>query len=218
MLSVNPWLHIWIHPKETIRKVISYNPNFRIWALSAIFGFVSLMFLEQIYSPGYRFSLKTILLFSILLAPFWGYFLFTILSWLVYSMGKLIGSKGGFLEVRSVAAWSSVPYFFNLICWAIMIVVFKRGLFTDFPEGISLSSFQMNLLLSLIAIKLVMVVWSLVIYIQGLSFVQELSTAKSILNIVLVVFILSIILGIIWIAIVNSCGYFFDVPLITFRI
>jgi len=218
MLSLNPWFHIWVHPKETVRKIISFNPYFRIWILAAVFGFVSLMFLEQIYSPGYRFSLLSILLFSILAAPFWGYFLFTSLSWLVYVTGKLIGSKGGFTEICTVTAWSSVPYVINMACWIVMIVVFKKDLFTDFPAGKLLESLQINLILTLSALKLGMTIWSIVIYIQALSFVQELSIAKTLLNILLAAFIISVVLGILWIAIAGTCGNFFDVPLITFRI
>jgi len=217
MLSLNPWTNIWIHPKKTIKQVVAYNPNFRLWVLSTIIGFSSLMFLEQFFSPGLKYSLKAILLFSLFISPFWGYFVLCFLSFLIHRVGKLMNSKASYSDVRAVASWSSVPYSVSLIVWIVLIAFFKNDLFKNFPQNTSLTEAQMSFVLIALGIKLVMTTWSFFIYIQGLSLIQEFNISKTLLNIAFVLLIASAIVFLLWSAIVNTCGYFYDVPLITFR-
>lgn len=215
MLDKNPWLSIWVHPKETIEWIISFNPSYRLWPLATVYGFSSLMNLAQIYAPGYHFSLLTILISAIILAPIWGYFLYGVFSFLITKTGRWLNGSASFIQVRAVAIWASVPFTVNALCWLVMIIVFGGGVFKDFPGGNILSSLQMNIVLTVMLIKLSMTIWSLVIYLQGLATVHKFSIAKSMLNVVIAAFIVFVALLIVWVAIVNTCGYFFDVPLIT---
>jgi len=217
MLSLNPWTNIWIHPKKTIKEIVAYNPNFRLWVLSTIFGFSSLMYLEQIFSPGLKYSLKAIILFSLLIAPFWGYFVFCFLSFLVHRVGKLMNSKASYSDVRAVASWSCVPYSISSLVWIILIFFFGNDLFKNFPQNTSITEVQMSFVLAALGIKLTMTTWSFFIYIQGLSLIQGFNIPKTILNIVFAMLIVSVIIFLLWSAIVNTCGYFYDVPLVTFR-
>lgn len=217
MFNKSPWFSIWIHPKETIESIVSVNPNHRLWPLATVYGFSSLMNLAQVYAPGYQFNLLTILIASIVLAPFWGYFLYGVSSFLIAKTGRWLNGSASFIQVRAVAIWASVPFIINVLCWVVMIIVFGEGLFKDFPGGNILSSLQMNIVLTVMLIKLGMTIWALVIYLQGLTVVHKFSIAKSMLNVVIVAFIIFVILLILWIAIVNTCGHFFDVPLITWN-
>ncbi len=217
MLSLNPWTNIWIHPKKTIKQIVAYNPNFRLWVLSTIIGFSSLMFLEQLFSPGLKYSLKAILLFSFFVSPFWGYFILCFLSFLIHRVGKQMNSKASYSDVRAVASWACVPYIVSLVIWIVMISFFKNDLFKSFPQNVLLTEAQISFVLVALGIKLAMTIWSFFIYIQGLSSIQEFSIPKTLLNITFVALIVSVIIFLLWAAIVNTCGYFYDVPLITFR-
>jgi len=175
------------------------------------------MFLEQFFSPGFKYSLKTILLFSLFASPFWGYFILSFLSFLIHRVGKQMNSKASYSDVRAVASWSCVPYSVSSAIWIVMIVFFKNNLFKNFPQNIFLTEAQVSFVLVALGIKLVMTIWSFFIYIQGLSFIQEFSISKTLLNIAFVTLIVTAIIFLLWAAIVNTCGYFYDVPLITFR-
>jgi Yip1 domain len=217
MLSLNPWISIWIHPKKTIQQVIAYNPNFRIWVLATIIGFATLMLLEQIFSPAFKYSLRAILTFTLILSPFWGYFVLNLVSFLTYKIGKIMDSKRSFSDVRAALSWSCVPYIIICICWIVMLMIFKGQLFKDFPQNITLKKWHIETILIISLVKLSMSVYSLIIYIQALAYVQEFSIKKTLLNLFFVGGILTTIIFLLWTVIVNTCGYFFDIPLITFR-
>jgi len=59
----NPWLRMWVKPKTTIRKIIEYNPNFRLFWLSAIYGIVSLLSSSQSFALGHRLHFFVILFY-----------------------------------------------------------------------------------------------------------------------------------------------------------
>lgn len=196
MLPINPWVYIWIHPKKCVKNIIAYNPNFRIWALATIFGFVSLLFIGQNFSLGNYFSFKKILLGVCVLAPFWGYAFFSLSSWLINLIGKLLHAKGRFTEIRTVVAWSCVPYVFHAILWIIILAYFRGSIFSNFVQNDDISSKMINIMVVFFVLKLFLSIWSFVLLIQGLSYIQEISIAKTILNVIGVFFILGVLLGI----------------------
>lgn len=212
MFEENPWLSIWVHPRKTIQKIISVNPNHRVWLLACIYGFCSLMNLAQLYALGYSLSLPILLIGVVVFSFFWGYFLLTIFSWLIFKVGSWLKGVGSFIHIRTVTAWACVPLTVNAMVWILLMILFGLDLFKDFPK--SLSSAQMNTILAVLLIKLAMSIISLIIYLQGVSFVHQFSIAKTIASILIVACILLVFFGILWV-IIASC--FFDIPFITFK-
>lgn len=217
MFEGNPWLSIWVRPRKTIQNIISVNPNHRLGILACIYGFCSLMNLAQLYVLGYRFSLPVLLIGIVVFSFFWGYFLLTIFSWLIFKVGSWLKGAGSFVHIRAVAAWASVPLAINAIAWGLLIILFGLDLFKGFSGRETLSSTQMNTILTILLVKLAMSIVSLIIYLQGISIVHQFSISKAILNILIVACILAIFFVAVWIIIASSCGHFFDMPLVTFK-
>ena len=190
----SPWITIWTKPQETIRAIVSENPKRSIWILAWIYGFLSLVNGFQSFSLGTASHFLILLLVAVILAPFWGMVLFGVWSWVVLWVGKILGGQGTFLSVRAAFAWSCVPLMLNVGLWLFVIFLFGSSMFQMMQpqEGVVMVLFLVFLA------KIAMLVWALVIYINGLAEVQQFSIAKAIGNIVLSWLAIAVVVLLIW--------------------
>lgn len=190
---MNPWITIWTSPRKTIARIVSENPQQGLWRLAAIYGFLSLLNGFQSYALGDIAHLIAILLLALILAPIWGMLVFGAWSWVIYRVGKLLNGKGTFSFVRAAFAWSCVPLILNIFLWMILIVAFGTSLFQTVPL-----TGPVFFLLVVLIFKVIVLVWSLVIYINALAEVQKFSIARSIANIVLAWVAIAAVVLLIW--------------------
>lgn len=196
--SFNPWLSIWTKPRATIRRIVDENPNRSLWLLAAIYGFVSLMNNAQTLALGQSLHTAVIFFMVLILAPFWGYAFFSIWSAAVYLIGKLFKGQGSFSMVRSAYAWSSVPFVFNLILWISLAVIFGPKLFMPAAMTNEITEPLMLFLFFVLVGRLVLAVWSLVIYFNTLAEVQSYSVLKAIFNVVIAAILMALISWFFW--------------------
>ncbi len=196
MPEKSAWLTIWTKPRETIRRIISDNPKQGLWRLATIYGFVSLLSTFQSLSMGSQVGVWFIFIISLIFAPIWGYILFAIWSGVMTWIGRLFRGNGDFQGLRAAYAWSCVPLLVNGLLWIVMILLFGSALFTaggttfhTFPQG-------MGILLSFLLFgKVIMSIWSLVIYLNAVAEVQQFSILRAIGNVVVSGIIFGIALG-----------------------
>jgi Yip1 domain len=193
LLGINPWFRMWIKPRDTIRKIVDFDPNYRLYFLSAIYGFVSLLGTSQGLALGRFWNLLLVLIFCLVLSPIWGYIVFSISSFFIHICGKWIKGKGSYKEVRSAIAWSNVPMIVNVFLWIIMIVIFQQDVINEFPGEIVISQSQRAFLVFTFAVQIIVSIWILVLYIISLSEVQKFSIGKAILNI-LIAFVIFVVI------------------------
>lgn len=197
MPEKSAWLTIWTSPRETIRRILSDNPKHGLWRLATIYGFVSLLGAFQSFSKGSHVELWVIFFASLIFAPIWGYILFSVWSGVMTWVGHLFKGNGDFQGIRAAYAWSCLPVLVNAALWIVMIVLFGSVLFIEggttfhtFPEG-------MGILLAVLLLgKVIMSIWSLVIYLNALAEVQQFSILRAIGNIVVSGIVFGIAIGI----------------------
>ncbi len=194
-IGINPWVKIWTNPKEAIQKIITYKVNYGFNILCAIYGIVNLLNIFQAASWGTSLSLPYILLLSIFLSWLFGYLIFSLLSFITYITGKILFGKGTYKQLRAALAWAHLPLFITLLTWIILLIVFKESLFQNFMV---IGSFQTIVVFCIKIIQFILSIWSLVIYINALSQVQQFSILKAILN---MIFAMIILIGISYIGI-----------------
>lgn len=202
----NPWVSIWTHPRATISRIIAENPNRSLWWLAAIYGFCSLMNMFQTVALGSAASTLWILILAIVLSPFYGYICFAVWSWFVFGVGKWFKGQGTFRTVRAAYAWSCVPILVNIPLWLLMVIIFGHQLFLNFPDAHLLPTAQVLILFLILIAKVVLSIWSLVIYLNALSEVQNFSVLKAILNVVVAGVILAMIFFILWSLLIYAVG------------
>ena len=188
-VNLNPWLSIWVRPKQTIRQIVDYNSNFRLFFLSFFYGLVSLLSLSQSMSAGNVINVFLMFIICIIFAPLWGYLVFSFSSFFIYYTGKWLKGEAKYNEIRAAIAWSNVPMMGNLLLWIIMIGFFGSIVFKNFPADYPLLSSQTAVLFAILFLQLILSIWVLVLYINTLAEVQKFSIAKSIINIIIAVVI-----------------------------
>jgi len=201
-----PWLSIWTRPRATISQITAENPYRSLWLLAAIYGFCSLMNLFQSMTLGTALGTAGILILAIVLAPFWGWINLSIWSGFVFWIGKWFKGDGSFATVRSAYAWSCVPLIVNIPLWLLMVILFGHQLFLNFPNAHLLSNGEMMLLFAILVIKVVLAIWSLVIYLNALAEVQKFSVLRAICNVVVAGVVVGIIVFVLWSLLAYALG------------
>lgn len=181
--SLNRPLNILTHPRQTIKKIISYNPNYFLLILSFIYGFPWILNLAQTATLGRMYPQIQIVIAALLLAIPIGYIAFSFFSLLYLWIGKLIQGKGSFLTIRSAVAWSNVPNAISILIWIVFMVLFRDSLFND---GIANVRGFSNYAMIAFIIQVICSIWAFWILLSTLSQVQKFSLWKALLNIVLV--------------------------------
>jgi hypothetical protein len=194
----NPWLTIWTSPRATIGRIVRENPNKSLWLLAAIYGFSSLMNMFQSASLGSNVSTIGLLVLAVVLSPLWGWICFSIWSAFVTWTGKWFKGEGHFKAIRAAYAWSCVPITLNIPLWLLMVILFGHQLFLNFPNAHLMPNGLVVLMFVILVIKMILAVWSLVIYLNALAEVQNFSVVKAILNAVVAALAMTIILFVIW--------------------
>lgn len=197
-LGVNPWTHIWTHPRETIRSIVDFNPKHRFFLLSFLHGLPTLFYFAQDMSMGSTFSLVGIILTSIILATFIGMLSITIGTALIYWTGKWIGGQGTFYPIRAAVSWSNVPNTVIIATWGVLIFLFRNQLFVKgFPQE-TLGTPNLLLITVLMLLQLTMSIWAIVILVKELAEVQGFSAWKGLLNVIIpivIIFVAFFIIG-----------------------
>lgn len=137
------------------------------------------------------------LILAIVVSAIYGYVSFSIWSWFVTWVGKFFKGQGQFKTIRASYAWSSVPLILNIPLWLLMVALFGHQLFLNMPDAHLLSGWKVFVLFLVMIAKVILAIWSLVIYINALAEVQKYSVIRAILNILVagvIVFIISLVL------------------------
>lgn len=203
-MGFNPWLRMWTHPKSTIRSIVNYDPNYRLYILSAIYGFVSLIGSFQSFALGRAINFYYLLIIGLIIAPIWGYLIFSFASFFIHLTGKWLKGQAKYKEIRACIAWSNVPMIGNLILWIFLLIIFKSDIFNDFPGSFEITIPQRSILFIVMLSQLILSIWVIVLYINSLAEVQKFSVGKSVLNMIL--------------AVILFIGIFFVVSFISFLI
>lgn len=195
---MNPWRTMWIRPRATIRSVVAENPKRSLWVLASIYGFSSLLNSFQSLALGGVVPTLGLVLFAIIISPFWGYLLFAAWGWLVSVVGKWFKGQGSFSAIRAAYAWSCVPLMVNVVIWLMLVILMGGQIFQNFIDGHLLSQTQIVVLFSLLIAKMAFVIWSIVLYLNALAEVQKFSILRAILNVVIAGVIAFIVLAVLY--------------------
>lgn len=194
-LDVNPWLRIWIAPRDTIRKIVEFNPKLRLYVLSTIYGIPLLLHLAQNLSLGQGVSLLAIVIGTLILSMGAGLAVLSACSGLIFWTGKWIGGKGSFQAVRAALAWSYVTDIVSIVLWGVLISVFKQTVFLQtFPQTVFVGR-ELSTIVLVSFVQFIIAVWAFVILLKALGEVQGFSAWKALLNLAIPFFVLS---GVVW--------------------
>ncbi len=141
--------------------------------------------LAQNMAFGFSYSLVGIVIGAIFLALLAGMVGISIVSAVIYVTGKWVGGKGSFLQVRSAVSWANITNIVTILLWGVLIAYFRHDLFTDTFITAPFTQRESMMVMGIFLTQTAMSIWSLVLLIQSVAEVQEFSSAKAVLNLLL---------------------------------
>jgi len=176
---------MWISPRETISAIVKRDPKYRFFWLSALYGLTLMFNIAQSFSLAERFSMVGVLLIAAVLSVFVGMIGISIGSLLVFWVGRWIGGKSSYDNIRAAVAWSNVTNVVNVFVWAILLGVFGNEVFlSGFSQKVFIG-YESAVVFLVFLVQAVVAVWSFLILVKGISEVQGFSSWKALLNIVI---------------------------------
>lgn len=184
-LGMNPWLEIWVRPRQTIRAILNYNSGYLFPLLCWIYGFPMLLQAAQNLSLGDRFSMGAILIGCLVLAIVPGYLMINLMAGLLYWTGKWIGGKGSFEEVRGAVTWSSAPSVVTIAIWVINLLMFGKFVFSAGFVLMPIFGGQLAMVAIISILQLVVAIWAFIILLKTVAEAQLFSAWKGLLNVII---------------------------------
>ena len=193
----NPWVSMWREPRQTIQTIAEHHPKRSLWLLAWVYGFTSLLNGFQSVPIALQVGLLPMFLLAVIIAPFWGYAAMSIWSYIIVLVGKVFKGKANFHTARAAYAWSCVPLLGNIPIWLILVFIYPMN-FLGMQGNIQVPTPLMILLFLILVAKLILSVWSLVIYLIALAQVQGFSVMCAIGNSILAGIVIGVVLWVIW--------------------
>ncbi|WP_431026878.1 Yip1 family protein [Lysinibacillus sp. LZ02] len=187
---MNPFISVWLHPKQTARYVIDHKP---IWfaIVLGLVGFIATGFSVFQDSEVYPdFSYVWIFLISIFLAPLLGIVIMFIYAGVIYLMGKLLKGTGAFWDVFKASSLSYIPTIITGPLYILWMFVAPESFF--FPYVTDAFAIIMSI------ITIVTMIWGIVISVGAIAEAHQFSIMRAIVTIIVPTILLIIFLTIIF--------------------
>ena len=187
---MNPFLSVWLHPKQTARYVIEQKSLFYVIML-VIFGYIASAFSGFENTELYPdFSYVWIFLIVLILGPILGIIMMFITSGITFFVGKLLKGTGSFWDIFKACSLSSIPAIITGPLYILWMFVSPESFF--YATETSAFAIVMGIIMIVIAI------WSVVIIVAAVAEAHQFSIMRSIVTLIipailLVIFIFVVI-------------------------
>lgn len=185
-MRINPWRHIWFHPKNTMRWALENSPTRLLLLLASVAGILQALGVVFSLQSSYpdKMLLHSPLFIALigLLGIGLGIFHLYLGGWLYQLTGSWLGGKGTFKQLKAAVGWSFYP----------LAVAAALNLVTLFiPTTNSLLYVPFALL------YLVVAVWSFIILFNLIAAAHQFSAWKGFFTLLIGVFLLLVALALI---------------------
>jgi hypothetical protein len=176
---------IWTSPTEVFKYVVAkkYRQNFFV-ALLLLAGISNTFGQAFSRNMGDDISLLGIFLFCIIFGALIGWVPFYIYAALMSWTGKWLKGKGNTNSILTVICFAMIPSIVGLVLLIPQIGVLGNDLFK--ADNFESTDLGVRIFVMFIGIlEAILLVWTIVLLIIGISVVQKISIGKSILNLLL---------------------------------
>ena len=115
---MNPWVSIWLKPRQTIRQIVDTNPQYLVLPLILVIGgIVGPTGYPRFLSGLFHVSGPFALIMEVGLGCLSSLIGLYVFGWLYRWVGSWFGGQAKNVEVRTVIAWLQIPMFVALLLW-----------------------------------------------------------------------------------------------------
>lgn len=165
-------------PRAAFRRIaLSRHKNYVI-LLSCLLGMALVYSVIWFKSLGPKFPNFALLVGAgVILGPFAGILTTFVFSLLVHRVGRMLGGRGSFRNVRAATVYASVPIVYSLVLvFPIEIAIFGSYFFSDNPPPLVINPAAYIVLLGFDGAA---VLWSLLLLIEGTVVVNGFTRGKA---------------------------------------
>ena len=179
----SPLRSIWFHPAKTIAFIAHENPGYRLFVLPIAAGLVTLPTAALFGDADLDFSIGFAWASLVAFGPITELLQVFVGAYLIRLTGAWLGGKAGSTSIQAAIVWGNVPIvamtFLGIV--ALVFSIFYSEL-ADEPLQWGQSPVVLAVGWLLIAVQIVLGVWSLAIFLKGVAVVQGFTMGRAILN------------------------------------
>lgn len=177
--SLNPWVSIWLKPRETIRWIVATDPTRQVILLAALGGISQSLDRAAGRSAGDVLSVPVIFLIALIGGSIGGILSLYIGGAILRWTGSWFGGQATTEEVRAAIAWSSVPTIWALLLWIPELILFREEMFLTVTPRIDASPLLLFLLLGFAVVEITIGIWTFIIFLKCVGEVHRFSAWKA---------------------------------------
>lgn len=191
LLTENELLYsIWTKPTLTLKYIFRFCPKKNVTLFLALAGIANAFERSQQHSHAlsdFSFSIFAMaVIFGGIFGVIFGRFYAALLSW----TGRWMKGTANSDQLITVVAWSSIPEICTLILLVPKFLIFGNESFHIDLQDQNL--FKIIAFFIIDAIQIILSIWGLVIVVRGISLLQNFSTKKAVLNLILSILVIVI--------------------------
>ena len=186
---------IWFSPRRIFKYINDQQYDKYVTILLVLTGIHSALSNQYLLKSGDVLSTWVIILMCIIGGGIFGWISYYIMAALLSLTGKFLKGKGNTKSILRITAYSMIPGILSTVFMIPQIAVYGEGYFKSGTHRIIEDGFLNSVGLLSVILQSILAIWTIVFMVIGLSEVQKISIAKSVLNIILPIFILIIPLG-----------------------
>ncbi len=186
--ELNPWLSIWIYPRKTMRWIQQRDPDDLVIILACFAGFSEILVSASRLNLGDQIAIPVIFAMAVVLGPFMGLAGLIMISVLLWWTGSWLEGESRLNMIRAALAWSCLPIICYSVLWIPQYILLGDVLFES--RVVIFGSKGHLLIVGFNVLRLMIVIWSIVIFLNCLSEVQKFGFWKALVNSILSVSIL----------------------------
>ncbi|MBI5821045.1 MAG: YIP1 family protein [Verrucomicrobia bacterium] len=176
-MTPSPFLTIWLSPRETIRRIVEWNPNYCVTWLACLAGVGQVLDRSALRNLGDTMPLALFFAIAFVLGPLIGVLRLWISSCLIGWTGRWIGGTASLQQLRVAVAWGMTPEVFALLLFIPAWLIAGRELFTKHTPYLDAHPGLLMMLAAIGAVELILGIWSYAITCSTVAEVQGYRSA-----------------------------------------
>ncbi|MCT4586398.1 MAG: YIP1 family protein [Carboxylicivirga sp.] len=179
------FIKIWISPREAFKYINDNKFDKFLIILLVLAGITRTFDRASLKSMGDNMSLIAVITSCIVFGALLGWITYYLYAAMLSWTGKWLNGQGNTKSILRMTAYSMIPSILSLVLLVPQVALFGNGIFQS-----EMDLYENNLLASIVfyfclVLEIIFSIWTIVIFVIGISEVQKLSIGKSILNMIL---------------------------------
>ncbi len=194
----SPWKTLWFHPRQTVRAVLDRDASYMLLPLIFSYGIFDALDYLCKRNAGDTMSLAQIAAIALVLGPIRGIISVFVATLVCALTGRWLGGRADRGNLQIAFAWSIPPYLVAGLLGLPAMAFFGAEYFKSEPnlgEGPEVAL----LVFAPLVLQVPLLIWSIVLYVQGVAELQGFSAWRALGSIVLATLIVAVpVLGLVY--------------------